>query len=227
MYDLFFLSYEEPFADDDWQKFKARFPHAKRVHGVKGILAAHQACARKSFTSHFFVTDADNEVLPWFNFDYKVGEYDANYVHLWYATNPVNNLEYGWGGLKLFPKRMVLGASAMTSDMTTSFPLKIIPEVASITRFNKTEFDSWRSAFREAAKLTRSGFKNGNSKEDEDRLNTWKTVGVSKRNGAWVIDGACEGSLFAKSHDDITCVNDWGWLQERFYARFPEMKKEG
>jgi len=66
--------------------------------------AAHQECAKRSFTSHFFVVDADNIITDPNVFAYKIPWYDTQYVHLWYALNPVNDLEYGWGGLKLFPK---------------------------------------------------------------------------------------------------------------------------
>lgn len=225
MYDLFFLSYEEPFAEQSWVEFKTRFPHAKRVHGVKGILAAHQACAKKSFTSHFYVVDADNDVDPRFEFNYKVPEYDRDYVHLWYARNPVNLLEYGWGGLKLFPKKVVLGASSMTSDMTTSFDLKIIPKAVSTTHFNKTPFDTWRSAFRECAKLQKGAFKNNNAEETLLRLNAWVNPPVTgAANWEFCVDGAISGKQFAEGTFDISQVNDWEWLKEQFKERFPQCK---
>ena len=40
MYDIIFISYNEPHADNNWNNLKTRFPYAKRVNGIKGI---HQA----------------------------------------------------------------------------------------------------------------------------------------------------------------------------------------
>ncbi len=217
-YDLFFLSYNETDAEVNWLKLKERFPHAKRVHGVDGILNAHQACAKRCMTSHFFVVDADNELLDNFDPSFRVPPHDAKYVHLWYARNPVNGLEYGWGGLKLFPRKEVLGASSMGFDMTTGFELKIIPEVMSITRFNTTPFAAWRSGFREAAKLVRGAFKNQNVVENFTRLETWKTVGLDELNGTWSVKGAWAGADYAMGRDDISLINDWAWLADRFNA---------
>ena len=46
MYDIVFISYEEPNADDVYAELKERYPMAKRVHGVKGIHQAHIAAAK-------------------------------------------------------------------------------------------------------------------------------------------------------------------------------------
>ena len=59
MLDVFFLSYDEPFADENFELLKMFAPHAKRVHGIKGIFDAHKECARQSKTGHFYVCDAD------------------------------------------------------------------------------------------------------------------------------------------------------------------------
>jgi len=215
-YDIFFLSYEEPNADENWQKLSSRFPTAKRVTGVKGILTAHQACAKRSFTSHFYVVDADSEVLETFDFSFRVAPDQSEYVHLWYARNPTNALEYGWGGLKLFPKKKVLGASSMGTDMTMSFPLVIHPEVASITHFNSSPYDTWRSAFREAAKLTRAL----PNEEAASRLQTWMTVAGDAPYAEWAIKGALDGHEFAKVYLELAPINDWSWLSAEYRKRY-------
>ena len=139
MYDVFFLNYQEPMADTHWRALSRLLPSARRVSGVAGIHAAHRRCAELSTTRMFYVVDADNEVID-FDFRFKPPPYDQGYVHLWFARNPVNELVYGWGGIKLFPKSLVLGLEGTPLDMTTSFPLKIVPEVASITHFNTRLF---------------------------------------------------------------------------------------
>jgi hypothetical protein len=214
-YDLFFLSYNEPHAEENWLRFKARFQHAKRVDGVDGIFNAHRECAKRSLTTHFFVVDADNEILD-FDFKFTVSPYEKDYVHLWYARNPVNGLEYGWGGLKLFPKKLVLQTEKVGVDMTTSFPLKIIPEVVSITNFNTSAFDTWRSAFREGVKLS-----NDSSEEAVQRLNGWHSTSHSAYS-AYALHGVVSAREFLREGGDPALINDWVWLREQFDKTFTE-----
>jgi len=59
-FDIVFLSYDEPLAEEHWKRLKKRFPYAQRVHGVKGILKAHKKCAKLARTDYFFVVDGDS-----------------------------------------------------------------------------------------------------------------------------------------------------------------------
>ena len=63
MYDIVFISYNEPNADENWQALKARFPRAKRVDGVKGIHQSHTSAAIKCFTKMLWIVDADAKFL--------------------------------------------------------------------------------------------------------------------------------------------------------------------
>ena len=97
MFDIIFISYNEPNAETNWLKLKKRFPMAKRVHGVKGIHNAHITAAKKCFTEMIWVVDGDAEVLDSFKFDYAVDKRGVETVHVWRSLNPVNYLEYGNG----------------------------------------------------------------------------------------------------------------------------------
>lgn len=213
MYDIFFLRFDEPMADGHWAALKSRIISARVMSGVKGIHAAHLACAKASRTACFFVIDADNEIID-YDFSYKVPTWDMQYVHLWQAHNPVNGLTYGWGGVKLFPKKLVLGMSPDTLDMTTSFPLKVMPEVKSINHFNYAPFETWRSAFRECVKLTLS---------DDPEALARRDVWVSKATGPYsgeCLAGARAGVHYAYANKDdpaaIRKINDYAWLRS-FY----------
>ena len=48
MFDIIFMSYQEPDADKHWKVLVDRFPWARRVHGVKGLTNAHIECAKIS-----------------------------------------------------------------------------------------------------------------------------------------------------------------------------------
>ena len=155
MYDIVFISYNEPNADANWELVKYRFPRAKRVDGVKGIHQAHIAAAKKCFTKMFWVVDADAKILDSFKFDHKVDEYDLETVHVWRSRNPVNDLLYGYGGVKLLPRKLTLNMDTTKPDMTTSISeyFKAMPETSNVTAFNTNEFEAWKGAFRECTKL--------------------------------------------------------------------------
>jgi hypothetical protein len=73
-YDIIFISYTEPNAEENFSKLRSRFPYAQRVHGVQGIHQAHIAAAKKAFTKMFWVVDGDAEIVDTFNFDYSVNK---------------------------------------------------------------------------------------------------------------------------------------------------------
>lgn len=204
-------------ADLHWRVLCHAHPHARRVDGIDGILAAHRECARLARTSNFYVVDADNEILD-IDFCLRLPDYDKQYVHVWRARNPVNGLVYGWGGIKLFPKKLLLNEATMPLDMTTSFPLKIMPTIASITHFNTSAFSTWRSAFREGVKLTCS-----TSEESQQRLTIW----CSTAHGPFAeecLSGARAGRDYGIAQCDdremLLRINDWNWLRAQFEATY-------
>ena len=219
MYDIVFISYNEPNADENWQVLKDRFPRAKRVDGVKGIHQAHIAAAKKCFTKMFWVVDADAEILDEFDFSYKVDEYDLETVHVWRSKNPVNDLVYGYGGVKLLPRKLTINMDTSKPDMTTSISqyFKAVPEIANITAFNTDPFNTWKSAFRECAKLASKTIDRQNEDETNERLETWTTVGLDRDFGEYAIRGARAGCEFGlSSSNDIFLINDFEWLYEQF-----------
>jgi len=217
-YDIIFIGYNEPNADENFAKLKARFPYVQRVDGITGIHQAHIAAARKAFTKMFWVVDADAVILDTFNFDYVVSEYDLENVHVWRSLNPVNGLEYGYGGVKLLPKRLTQNMDLSKPDMTTSISslFKAMPEVSNITAFNTDPFNSWKSAFRECTKLASRTIDRQNDDETTDRLDIWCTVGTDQD----VLRGAQEGRTYGLANRDnpeaLQKINDFTWLKERW-----------
>jgi hypothetical protein len=217
MYDIFFISYGEPNCEVNWERVKSRFPHAKRVKDVKGIHQAHMTAAKRSFTPMFWVVDGDAEVLDSFKFDYKVWEGDYDIVHVWRSRNPLNDLEYGYGGVKLLPKKLTLELDTSKIDMTTSIGsrFKAMPEVSNITAFNTDPFSTWRSAFRECCKLASRVIDGQINAETEYRLTVWKTIGDDDS-----VRGALAGVQYGRANKDIPenllKINDYDWLKEQY-----------
>jgi hypothetical protein len=222
MYDIVFISYKEPNADDNWEALKSRFPMAKRVHGVKGIHQAHIAAAKKCFTKMFWIVDADAIVMDDFNFDYEVPDHQLDHVHVWRSQNPINDLVYGYGGLKLFPRKLTINMDVSKPDMTTSITDKFKPvhQISNITAFNTGPFETWKSAFRECCKLSAKVIDRQKDDETNERLHVWQTVGKDRDFGKYAIQGAIQGAeygeKYAQSPDDLRRINDFDWLKEQF-----------
>jgi len=224
-FDIIFLSYDEVYADTNFKKLHNRFPRAKRLHNIKGIMEAHKSAAKWAFhekSDMFYVVDADAEILPSFNFDYCPPWFDMQSVHVWYSHNPVNDLEYGYGGIKLFPSKLLVEYDGSPIDFTTtvSKSLKVIPEVSNITHFNTDPFSSWRSGFRECAKLASKLIPNQDNTETEERLNVWCTKGADREFGDFAIMGANEGREFGAENinqpEQLRLINDFKWLEKKF-----------
>ena len=219
MYDIVFISYQEPSADANYAALKARFPMTKRVHGIKGIHQAHIKAAKKCFTKMCWIVDADAIILNNFNFDYIVPEHQLDHVHVWRSQNPINDLVYGYGGVKLFPRNLTINMDLTKPDMTTSISPHFIAvdEVANITAFNTDPFNTWKSAFRECAKLSSKVISRQNNEETEQRLDAWCTKGIERQYGDYAIAGANAGREFGISNrNDISLINNFEWLHEQF-----------
>lgn len=229
-FDIVFISYNEPFADENFEKLKVRFPNAKRVHGVKGIHQAHIEAAKISNTELFWVVDADAEIVDTFNFEIPyIPHYDAgnrielkSTVQVWWSRNPVNGLVYGYGGVKLFPKALTLKMNLESTDMTTSISkkFKVNSKVSNFTRFNTDPFNTWRSAFRECAKLASKVIDENYDEETDERLYVWCNEGEDKPFGKYAIAGAKAGKEFGEKYSGIDeilfRINNFEWLESQF-----------
>ena len=222
MFEIFFISYQEPNADENWAKLKSKFPIAQRIHGVKGIHQAHIAAEKQSFTKMFYVVDGDSVIADDFNFNYKVNKLEKGHVHVWRSQNPVNGLVYGYGGVKLLPKLETISMDVTRPDMTTSISkhFKAMPTISNVTAFNTDPFNTWKSAFRECVKLSSKIIDRQKSEETLHRLNVWCTLGADRPFGQDAIAGAVAGKGYGESNKDdleaLKKINDFDWLKSKF-----------
>ncbi len=224
-YDIFFLRYDENNADKNLRLLLEKRPDTKVISGVKGIFNAHLEAAKKSTTDMFWVVDADATVIDAFDFDYRVPAWDFDVVHIWKSINPINFLEYGYGGVKLIPTHLILNADETTAvDVTTSIgaKIKIINEVSNINNFATSPLNAWRSAFRECAKLASGIIPRQVSTETIQRLETWISKGGDRPLGEYVRGGASAGNWFGETYKDnkemLARINDYEWLAHEFEA---------
>lgn len=219
--DVIFISYDEPNAEDNWKRVLKKCPFAQRVHGVKGIFEAHKAAAELAQTDMFYVVDGDAELVDQFSFAYQPNIWNRDTVHVWKSRNPINDLEYGYGGVKLFPKHIVDNATTWNIDVTTSvgYKFKTMNSVSNITKFNTDAFSTWRSAFRECAKLAAGTIKNQIIEDDDERLERW--CNVSHGDFAdYAIQGARKGRQYGldnkNNKETLKMINDRQWLKGQF-----------
>jgi hypothetical protein len=226
--DVVFISYNEPNAETNWQKVLSKAPNAMRVNGVKGIVSAHKQAASIVTTDMFYVVDGDADLADYWDFKFQPNLFDRDCVHVWRSINPVNDLKYGYGGVKLFPTKLVLSADSNNTDMTTSLSdkFKLMPKISNVTAFNSDEFSTWRSAFRECAKLAGKTVKRQLSRETKKRLDIWCTIGEDCLYGKYAIEGAIAGRIFGEENcgnDEILQkVNDYDWLRSKFNISLSE-----
>jgi hypothetical protein len=211
--DVIFISYKEPNAEENWKRVLEKAPWARRVDGVKGIFNAHKAAAKLAKTDMFFVVDGDAYLTYDWEFDFQPGIFDRDCVHVWKSRNLINNLTYGYGGVKLFDRLALVKLKKWGTDLTLSAgsKLKVMDRISNITKFNTSEFNTWRAAFRECAKLSRK-----EDTESKDRLHAWLNPNLTAEFNEWAKIGAEEGIAFANNNADITQVNDYNWLEDQF-----------
>lgn len=220
-YDVVFISYQESNATENYNKLLEKCPTAKRVHGVKGIQQAHIEAAKLVTTAMFWVVDADAVIADDFEFNYQVAKHNQDTVHVWKSRNPINNLEYGYGGVKLLPTSLTLKMNVSKPDMTTSISPKFnaMPTVSNLTAFNTDPFNTWKSAFRECVKLASRSIHGQVDTETTERLDIWCTVGNGNYS-EFAIKGALAGRMYGQENAGnipaLSLINDFDWLTEQF-----------
>jgi hypothetical protein len=227
--DVVFISYNEPNAEDNWARVLERAPHAKRVDGVKGIFAAHCRAAEIATTDMFYVVDGDAWIEDDWTFDYQPSIWNRNCAYVWCSRNPINDLVYGYGGVKLFPRQKLLDAWLWQGlDMTTEVmkDITIMPTVSNKTVFNTDEFATWRSAFRECVKLCYHIEQNPDDQQSKKNLKVWLNTDYGRPFTEYSLKGAASAVEFVKNNlNDLTMllkINDRKWLEKQF-KKFKEV----
>lgn len=163
MLDVFFIAMGEEGSEANWQRLLEFAPNAKRIDNVQGLYNVHKACAELSLTDNFYVVDADAWMVDGFKFVWEPspktmhwGIPETECVLVWRSRNPVNDLEYGYGGVKLFPKKPFLEKRSWEIDLSTTIGRSVVSkdQISCETRFNATPESAWIGAFRECAKLS-------------------------------------------------------------------------
>ncbi len=240
-YDVVYLSYDEPNAEENYSDLLTKIPWAKRVHGVKGSDAAHKECAKLSETDRFITVDGDNKIKDNFLKEEISFEDDVELekcVISWAGKNEVNGLVYGNGGLKCWPKEYVLNMRTHENadpdnehaQVDFCWDLKYVQMNSCFSDVynNATPQQAWRAGFREGVKLS---LNQGIKPEKKDFLNLhwrclhwlyiWAMVGADVKNGDWAMLGTRAGVYKTMCTDwDYVNVRDFEYLNDLWQEEF-------
>jgi hypothetical protein len=222
MYDVVMTISDETNAEEHWQRLAARAKSAIRVTGAKSIREAYARAALNVSTPHFFMVDADNWLLDDFHFeiDFRPA---VDEIVVWSARNPINGLESGHGGIKLLPTvlaQQALSYAEVDVSFSISDSMRFVRKVASEHRFNGSPFETWRTAFRECAKLASGAVLRQDQRLRNLLLSTWFSTLADAEFAYWCLLGARQGRAFGESCNknvgNIRVINDYIRLRQMF-----------
>ena len=227
--DVVFISYDEPDAEQNWNILAQRCARAKRVHGVAGMETALEAAADLSSTPWYYAVFAKTRLHEQFDFSYVPDRMQQPKNYIFDCINTVNGLQYGHMGVVMYNCqgiRELNQAKNFGLDYTLSFAHESVPLVSCYGNFNQTPYHTWRTAFRECAKL--AYFESQSPTVDgEYRLNTW----LSRAQGdhtEWCLKGARDGVEFFEASDQALATLKqsfrWEWLREYFVSRYGDLQ---
>jgi len=236
--DIIYLSYDEPNAEQNYADLCKKVPWAERVHGVKGSDSAHKAAANKSTTDRFITIDGDNIIDEKFltqAMDFDENTDLTNKVISWTARNTINNLTYGNGGIKCWPKQHVLNMRTHENAPDNNPHAQVdfcwdtqyiqMNGTYSTIMNNATPHQAWRAGFREGVKMALDqGMRvsvedfHKNHWKNLHRLYIWLMVGADVENGMWGIYGARQGLY-------MTMLTDWDFINVRDFEYLNNMWK--
>lgn len=216
--DIIFLSNGENCADKHYAHLlevtKKHNNKVIRVDNVNGRVNAYHAAAKNSSTTWYFTVFAKLLVNENFDWSWQPDRLQDRKHYIFYAHNPVNDLNYGHQAMIAYNKKLVLNNNGIGLDFTLDDNHEVVEINSGTAFYNIDEFTTWRTAFREAIKL-----KHDNSLVSKNRLEQWKTVGKLQY-GEFSILGATDAcNYYEQVCGDIHKLKlsyDWPWLKELF-----------
>jgi hypothetical protein len=236
-YDVVYISYDEPSAEENWAELLKWVPNAKRVQGVKGIAHAHMAASKLSTTEKTITIDGDNMLhtdLLSHSFEIDDPYYNCDTLINWPSKNIINGLCYGNGGIKLWPTHIL--ANRNTNELAPTGTAQHIDYCLGLTSqltfhksfshtvINGSPLQAWRAGFREGVKLCLN--KGRRDKLDNVwqggilKLLIWMTVGADVGNGMWAMLGARQGCYYVCFTNNPTDIlSDYSKLNDYFDSK--------
>lgn len=222
--DVFFLSYRESNCETNWQRVLELHPNAMRIHGVSGIDRVHILCDSISSSEYFWTVDGDNYLLMKLEYTEKI----ENDLLMFSAIDPLSNTSTFLGGVKLWKKNAMNADALQMGDFSLNATTnkKTIEKNFSISKYNQSPFDAWKTAFRHCVKLTSILLANRpNAKNINHYLKMWSQSNNSvAENSQWAHNGYVDALEYTAIHKDnkleLLKINDYDWLSNMFNKKY-------
>ena len=216
--DIIFFSNGEVCADSNYEHLLSitkDLPNKViRIDKINGRIASQYAAANASATPWYFLVNAKLQVSENFDFTWQPNVYKSRRHYIFTATNPVNNLEYGHQAIVANNKKLTLSTVGRGLDFTMDSRTEVIEVNSGVALYNSSEWDTWRTSFRECVKLAYA-----KDTVSKDRLNTWLTVG-SGEFAEYSMKGAKAAVEYYNSVDGelekLKLTYDWDWIRNYY-----------
>ena len=220
--DIIFFSNGETSANKNYEhllKITYGLPNkVTRIDGVNGRVKSQHAAANSSNTSWYFLVNAKLKVTSKFDFNWQPDRLQLSKHYIFHATNPVNGLVYGHQAIVANNKKLTLENFGTGLDFTMDSEHEVVPANSGIGMYNSSEWDTWRTAFRECIKLKASG-----TTENDIRLSRWLNVGLGD-----FSDYSLQGAQHAVEYynevngdfDKLRLSYDWGWVRTYYQNKY-------
>ena len=220
--DIVFLSNGEANADENYEHLvlltKEVSNRLIRISDINGRVASQHAAANASSSPWYFLVNGKLRVSPKFDFSWQPDRLQIPKHYIFTATNPLNGLEYGHQAIVANNKKLTLDTIVQGLDFTLDSEHEVININSGKGMFNSSEWDTWRTAFRETIKLRYDG-----TRSSKMRLEIWLT----KANGNFA-EYSLQGAKHAIEYyeevngdfDKLRLSYDWIWLQAKFNSKY-------
>ena len=214
--DIIFISYKEPNAEVNYQDLLSKFPHAKRVHGVRGIYEAYYKASKLNESDCFITVDGDTVV--WDNLkDIEFNFTNDNQLIRYPTRNSILDITGTSGSIKCWTKNTF---NYITKDNFNKnlewYRCDNIEQTrgnvcVGETVINSSTYQAFCAGFREAFKI--------HSLFGESKINYTLSWCVKRevKNGKSCAFGARLGFLYAIDNKiSLQDVNNFEFLKELF-----------
>ena len=217
--DIIFISFKEANCEHNWARVKELHPDAIRVHGVSGIDRVHLLCNQVSTSEYFWTVDGDNFLTKHLVYTDPVAD-----LTMFKAMDPIHQNLTLLGGVKLWRTGSIINTNMDKGDfcLNATKSKRVVEDYFSETRYNVSEFDTWKTSFRHCVKLLSVIFKNRpNATNINTYVDQWRNSVHSKAQfSEWAYIGYVDASNYVKLHDNnmeqLFKINNYQWLKSYF-----------
>jgi len=220
--DIIFFSNGEACAEENYQHLLSIVKGLPNlvvgVSGIQGRLASQHEAAKNSNTPWYFLVNGKLKVNENFDFSWQPDRLQIPKHYIFLATNPLNGLEYGHQAIVANNKNLTLNTMVKGLDFTLDSEHEVVNINSGTSRFNSSEWDTWRTAFREVVKI-KHYTATMNDLDAKYRLQRWLNVADGEYSD-WCLKGAEDAIKYYESVNgnfkDLRLTYDWDWIHTYF-----------